>query len=164
MNNNTTNNNIGLALEWDSTIENDMPDYVLLPEGEYSFEVENFERGRHVPSGNGKLPACPKAILHIKIDTPEGVTKFKHNLFLHSSVEGLLCAFFTCIGARKKGERVTMDWDTVMWAKGRAKVGVREYKDDKGETRKHNEIKRFLPPADAATGTGGVKPFTAGEF
>lgn len=34
-------------LQWDDTITNDGQDYITLPEGDYAFTVESFERGRH---------------------------------------------------------------------------------------------------------------------
>lgn len=92
-------------LGWDDEIEKDGPEFVLLPEGDYSFEVVGFERARH--NGSEKLPACNKAVLTIRLTSDDGEksTTIKHNLFLHSKTEGMLCAFFTAIGQRKKGEK-----------------------------------------------------------
>lgn len=137
----------GYELGWDSPIENDGPDYVVLPEGDYEFEVIDFERARH--PGSEKLPPCNKAVVHIKIEGPEGVSTIRHNLFLHSITEGMLCAFFTGIGQRQKGQKVTMNWNAVVGAKGRAKVGIRKWKNDSGEEKTFNEIKRFYEPATA---------------
>ena len=67
----------------------------------------------------------------------------RKDLFLHSKCEGVLCAFFTCIGQRKHGQRVSMNWSAVTGARGRAKVGKRTYN---GNT--YNEIKRFLEPPE----------------
>ena len=96
-------------LQWDDTITKDASDFLLLPEGDYNFMVESFERGRH--GGSEKLPPCNKAILTLRIDAPEGTAKITHNLFLHSKTEGMLSAFFTCIGQKKKGEPLKMNWD-----------------------------------------------------
>ena len=136
----------GRELGWEDVIENDSPDFILLPEGDYDFEVVNFERARH--TGSDKLPACNKAIIHIKIETPQGATTIKHNLFLHTITEGMLCSFFTGIGQRKKGEKVTMNWGKVVGSKGRAKVSTREYTNDEGRTVKFNEIKKFYEPIE----------------
>ena len=43
----------GRELGWDDEIEKGA-DYVLLPEGEYDFTIESFER-------SDKVPACPRA-------------------------------------------------------------------------------------------------------
>ena len=146
-------------LGWDDVIENDSLDFVILTEGDYDFEVTDFERARH--NGSDKLPACNKAIVHIKIEGKEGTTTIKHNLFLHSITEGMLCAFFTAIGQRQKGERVTMNWSKVVGAKGRAKVGLKKWKNDKGEELTFNEIKKFYEPAEDKTQGVG---FQAGRF
>lgn len=147
--------NKGRELGWDEQIENDGPEFILLPEGDYDFVVAEFERGRH--PGSEKLPPCNKAVVHIKIEAPEGMTIIKHNLFLHTITEGMLCAFFTGIGQRKKGERVTMNWNSVVGSRGRAKVGIRKWTNDDGKVIEMNEIKKFYEPAEG-------KGFQAGRF
>lgn len=140
--------------QWDDTITKDAADFVLLPEGDYNFTVESFERGRH--AGSDKLPACNKAILTIRIDAPEGTARITHNLFLHSKTEGLLSAFFSGIGQKKKGEPLKMNWTQVPGSTGKCKVGIHSYMKD-GEERKNNEIKRFYPKEEGPA-------FKAGEF
>ena len=124
-------NNIDRELSWDDEIEKDGSDFVILPEGDYDFTVTGFERGRH--NGSAKLPACNKAILTVKIEGSEGTTTIKHNLFLHSKCEGLLCAFFTSIGQRKRGEKLRMNWVRVVGSHGKCHVGIHEYQGRDGE-------------------------------
>ena len=152
--------NQGYELDWESPIENDSPDFVILPEGDYDFEVIDFERARH--AGSDKLPPCNKAIVHIKVQGAEGITVIKHNLFLHSITEGMLCSFFTGIGQRKKGEKVTMNWGKIVGSQGRARIGVRKWKNDSGEEKVFNEIKKFYEPADGPQ--DAKKGFEAGRF
>ena len=151
--------NDGRELGWDDQIEKDGPEFVVLPEGDYDFEVIDFERARH--GGSDKLPPCNKAIIHIKIQGPEGITVIKHNLFLHSITEGMLCAFFTAIGQRKKGEKISMNWGVVVGSVGRAKVGIRKFAGDKGEMT-FNEIKKFYEPEEDPQNS--QKGFKAGKF
>jgi hypothetical protein len=132
-------------LGWDDQIENEGSGFVVLPGGDYDFEVVEFERARH--AGSEKLPPCNKAIVHIRIEGEEGTTTIKHNFFLHSITEGMLCAFFTAIGQRKKGEPFKMNWPAVPGSKGRCKIGVRKWKGDDGVEREANEIKKFYEPA-----------------
>jgi len=152
--------NQGYELDWESPIENDSPDFVILPEGDYDFEVIDFERARH--AGSDKLPPCNKAIVHIKVQGAEGITVIKHNLFLHSITEGMLCSFFTGIGQRKKGEKVTMNWGKIVGSQGRARIGVRKWKNDSGEEKVFNEIKKFYEPQEGPADP--KKGFTAGSF
>lgn len=141
-------------LGWDDEIEKDGSDYVLLPEGDYDFTVESFERGRH--NGSEKLPPCNKAMLKLRIDATEGTALINHNLFLHTKTEGMLSTFFTAIGQKKKGEKLKMNWNAVIGAKGRCKVGIHTWKNNEGEERKGNDIKKFYPFEE--------KQFKAGEF
>ena len=130
---------------WDDTIQQDSEDFVLLPEGLYNFVVKGFERGRHMPNPQnpGKLPACNKATVSIAIEAVEGSTVLKHNLFLHSSTEGMLSAFFAAIGQKKKGEPLKMNWQTIVGARGVCKVGIRTYNGNQ-----YNEVKSMLYPED----------------
>lgn len=141
------NNTQGFELGWDDEIENDSPEYITLPEGEYDFTVTGFERGRFQPGPNSKLPPCNMATLTVELQTQDGLrVPVKDKLYLHSSTEGFLCEFFTCIGQRRHGERVRMNWSAVVGSHGRAKVGVRTYQKDE-EERTINEIKKYLEPA-----------------
>lgn len=152
-------NDIDRELSWDDQIENDGPEFVLLPEGDYDFEVTSWERGRH--NGSEKLPPCNMATVYIKIEGTEGSTTIKHKLFLHSKTEGILCAFFTAIGQRKKGERITMNWNAVTGSVGRCKVGIRKWKNDRGEELEFNEIKKFYEPTE---GQPSGPQWKAGNF
>lgn len=140
---------MGRELDWDDPIEKEN-EYVVLPEGDYDFVVESVERARH--PGSEKLPPCKKAIVRIRIDSEFGTALIHHNLFLHSNMEGMLSAFFTGIGQKKKGERLgRMDWSAVPGSTGRAHVKPRKYNENE-----YNEIKKFYPKER--------KQFKAGEF
>lgn len=144
------------ALGWDDEISKEGPDFILLPEGEYDFEVNSFERGRF--DGSEKMPPCNKAILKIKIETEEGMALINHNLLLHTRTEGFLSAFFASIGQKKKGEPLRMNWSSVVGANGRCKVKVRKYMNKSGEEREMNEIAKFIEKEDTAPA------FTPGAF
>ena len=153
-------NNQGYEIDWDGQIEHDSPEFAVLPEGDYDFEVIDFERARH--GGSEKLPPCNKAVVQIKVEGKEGISVIRHQLFLHSITEGMLTAFFTGIGQRKKGEKITMDWNKVIGSGGRAKVGIRKWKNDQGEEKVFNEIKKFYEPVEGPQ--NAKKGFEAGRF
>ena len=127
-------NNFEREFGWDDTIQQDST-FILLP----------VERQRHTPNPNnpGKLPACPKAVVSIEIETAQGKAELKHNLFLHSSMEGMLSSFFGSIGQKRKGEPLKMNWQTIIGARGVCKVGIRKYNDNE-----YNEVKSMLYPED----------------
>ena len=48
------------ALSWDDEFTNEQQEFVLLPEGEYPFEVTGMERARF--DGSAKLPPCKRQL------------------------------------------------------------------------------------------------------
>lgn len=135
---------------WEDEIKNDSPDWVLLPEDDYTFTVTGFERARY--EGGAKLPPCRMAKLTIKVHGDTADATVTHRLYLHSRCEGLLCAFFESIGQRKHGEPLRPRWDELIGATGLCHLGIREYTkksgSNAGETGKANEIQKFLPPLE----------------
>jgi len=160
--------NIERELNWDDEITKDQKEFVVFPNGDYPFVVTGFERQRHEPrydeDGNriGKLPACPKAVFTLEFtnpDDPDNPAIIKHNLFLHTSTEGMISEFFIGIGQKKHGESIKPRWHEVVGSKGRAKLTVREFTMKNGETGYSNDIKKFYEPGNEE------KPaFTPGAF
>lgn len=150
--------NKGHCLDWDSTIENDgnvNGGFVTLPEGNYPFTVTGFERSHY--NGGAKIPPCNMAVITMEIDGAElGTNRVTEKLYLHSSAEWKLCAFFTSIGQRKHGEKCQMNWMKVTGAHGRCKLGIRTYTKNNGEEGKANTVLEFLEPKQAT--------FTPGAF
>lgn len=134
-------NNNNMLLDWNDAIENDGQEFVVLEEGDYNFVVTDFERGRF--PGSAKIPACNKAAITIQIDTPNGTASVKFDLILYRSLEWRLSSFFRCIGQKKHGERLVMNWNKVVGSKGRAHFKPRTYTDKNGEERKANDVDRF---------------------
>ena len=103
---------------WDDVLENDGQEFIVLPEGDYTYTVTNFERG-HFPGG-------------AKID-----------LLLYRTVEWKIAAFFRSIGQKKHGEKTVMNWNKVVGSRGKAHFKPREYQKD-GQTRQVNDVDRFI--------------------
>lgn len=141
----------GRELGWDDEIEKGA-DYVLLPEGKYDFTIESFERGRF--EGSDKAPACPRAELKVKVETPEGVCLMNESLLLYDRMQWKLAEFFLSIGAEEVNGKVKMNWNIVPRATGRAIIEQRA--DRKDPNKKYNHVKKFLPKAK--------KEYKAGSF
>ena len=134
-------NDQNMFLDWNDTIESDGQEFITLEEGDYIFEVTGFERGRF--PGGQKIPACNKAALTLQVKTDAGVAVIKTDLLLYKTMEWKLSSFFHCIGQKKHGERVTMDWTKVIGSKGRAHFKPRTYTDRDGNERQANDVDRF---------------------
>lgn len=127
-------------MDWDDAIENDGQEFIILPEGDYNFTVTDFERGRF--PGGPKVPACNKAALTLQVKTKDGIAMVRTDLLLYRTLEWRISAFFRCIGQKKHGERLVMNWNKVVGSKGRAHFKPRTYTKD-GEERQANDVDRF---------------------
>ena len=72
---------MGKELDWDDQIIKDSEEYKPLPEGDYDFTVEKFERGRS--KGEGKLPPCNMAIVTFRIEHEGRDVSIRENYLLH---------------------------------------------------------------------------------
>lgn len=141
-----TNFNNGNSLSWDSEISSKNK-FEYIP-GDYDYEVVDFQAATH--PGSEKLPACPKAIVKLKVMYEGGTLDVNKHLFLHSKMEGLLSDFFISIGLMNKGDSLQMNWNDVVGRRGRATFYNREASNGKS----YFEVKKFLPPG-RGTSQGG---------
>ena len=156
-------NQNGFEFDWDSAIEHDGQEFVVLPEGEYEFEVVGFERQRYTPAGNSKVPPCPMALIRLRMSDGVQTADVEERLYLHSSFEWKLCQFFTCIGQRKKGDRLVPNWRAVMGARGKCRLSQRTWTDRNGGERKNNQVSEYLEPDQSAGNAyGGASAYGGG--
>lgn len=149
-------------LGWDDVIQKES-NFTLLPAGDYDFTITGFERARH--EGSDKIPPCNKAIVSVHIEAPEGSTTIRHNLYLHSTCEGMLSAFFIGIGQKKRGEPLRMNWNNIIGAKGRCKIYIDKWKGKNDEEMQSNKIRKFYEPeTSAAPVNSQTGVFTPGKF
>ena len=132
---------LGETYDWDDSINGDSNVSTPLPEGDYVFTVVSFERGRH--QGSDKLPPCNKAIIKLRVGEAQDAVTIQTYLYLCKRMEWALAAFFRCIGQKKRGERIRMDWSSVVGSKGRAHLKPRTYTDG-SKTRTLTEVDKFL--------------------
>ena len=145
-------------LGWDEGFSKDFNenDFILLPEGDYDFTVESFERGRY--EGGNWIPPCNKAILKLSIEGPEGPASIILNLYLctKDSCRREIYRFFESIGQVKDGEDLRPNWTpgNLVGQTGRAHVIQRP--DKKDPSKVYNNIIYFYPKQP--------KKFTPGNF
>lgn len=161
-------------LSWDGTIsaESEPKEYVLLPEGDYAFTVEKFEKQRFKPKrSDSKVPECWAAQLHLLVyphEADEEPIKVQTKLFLHTVVEFKLSEFFLAIGQKKHGEQLRMNWNAVPGAQGYLHINHREYNG-----KEYNNVQYFIDPARVkpeikamyeGAASAPAASFTAGKF
>lgn len=149
-------NDPGMFLDWDDVISNDGQEFVILPEGDYEFEVSNVERGRF--PGGPKLPACNKVIVTLVVHTPEGIATAKTDLIMHRSLEWKICSFFTAIGLRKHGDQIRMDWKGAVGRHGMAHFKPRSYQKKNGGEGTTNDVDHFIEPSGSERPQGAPAP------
>ena len=127
-------------LGWDDVIEKDS-NFVTLPEGDYDFVIDHFERARH--PGSDQIPPCNKATLTLAVDTVEGTASVRYDLILWSSLEWKISEFFRAIGQKKHGEKFRPQWNAVVGTKGRGRFKPRMYTKKDGSEGQFNDVVKF---------------------
>lgn len=132
------------ALSWDDTFipterMEELEQFTLLPEGEYTFTVESLERKQYQPKPGGKLPACNMAVVKLRIDSDVGRATVQHRLYLHEKMFSSLREFFASVGM-SDASGLRIDWDNLPGATGRCKIGHRQY-----DGKNYHECTGFLP-------------------
>ena len=135
------------AYGWNEEVTNGERE--LLADGtRCAFEVTKLEKSRREIKG----VMCNEAKLHIVLmdcDNPEAQPISRtEDLPLHRDFDWKLWAFFKSIGQRASGDSKAFkpDWTKVSGSTGFCIVGIREYKNKKGELCKAQEIKKWLEP------------------
>lgn len=142
----------GRELGWDDVITKDSSEFDPIPEGDYDFTIERYDRARS--QGKGKLPPCNMAIVYFRIMDRDREVVIRENFILHTSLEWKLSELFRGIGAKKEGEEVRMNWNLLPGATGRAQVSLDPDRND--PSKKYNHIKKIYPKE--------IKKFEAGKF
>ena len=130
-------------LDWSDDILNE-PAAPKVPEGEYDFIVDHFERAK--VGGDGPYAGKNMAVVYCNICT-DGDPQLKTNLILHTRMQWKLAQFFISIGLmeNKEDAQLRMDWNAIGGLRGRCKVEEKPNYNNKSKT--HSEITEFLPPA-----------------
>jgi len=141
-----TDNVTNRTLNWDSTITEDSKEFLVVPEGDFAFQVTNFERARY--EGGSKMPACNKAVITLRVRLKQADGTYKYatvmtNFFLLGSMEWKIAQFFLALGMKKRGEPLKMDFPGAVGKKGYAHFKPRTFKNNDGEDMTVSDIQRF---------------------
>ena len=157
-------NNEEKVLDWDDEIDNDGEysgeETVVLPEGNYDFEVIKEEQAYF--DGSAKIPACHMAKVFLRVDGGDlGKALCVENFYLLERLEWKAAAFLRSIGLKKHGEKIA--WRQLVHCdgeRGRCRVYVDEYTGKDGETKRSNKIKNFFDKEEQQP----KKAFKKGDF
>ena len=133
-------NDNNYVLDWEDEINNENA-FVLIPEGDYNFTVEKFERGTF--DGSEKLPPCKKAIVTFRIHGADTDITITENFLLCGALEWKLSSLFLSVGMKKHGEPLRMNWAALPMKTGRCHVYIDKYTTKDGKSGESNKIKKF---------------------
>ena len=146
------------VLDWDSEIEDDGEEFVLLDAGEYPFVIEKLERKEY--GGSDKIPPCHMAELTLRVTGANGRSAtITDRLYLVRKSEWKISQLMRCIGQKQHGERVQPNWSKVQGARGTVRIGQREYTGRDGKVRQSNSVDKYLDPVDTTPTYGANKPW-----
>lgn len=137
-------NTKNMELDWDDEIEN--TGTVDIPDGEYDFIVDHYERS--IIGGDGKYSGGKMAVIYCNILAGNAEPQVRTNIIMNKNFEWKLAQFFICLGLMedKKDAKLKMNWSMVGGARGRCKI---EHKPNFNDaTKKHLEIAEFLKPKE----------------
>lgn len=132
------------AFSWDGPIKKSSEEFVILEPGEYDFTVVGFERAHY--EGSERLPACPMAVIKLRVSSAKGDATVTDKLRLCSELEWLISAFFESIGMKKKDEEFFMDWNNIIGKKGRVRITKSE---GRNPGTYFNNVDKYLPPVES---------------
>lgn len=159
------------TFDWDDEISNDGEgdggESVVLPDGNYPFEVIKTEQAFYEPKPGSSLPACNMAKVFLRIDGGElGRALVVENLYLCERTEWKISAFLRSIGLKKHGEstsvRALLHCDG---EKGRCQIKVDTFTGKNGQQQKNNKLVRFFDKEEAAEAPKpAAKKWAKGSF
>ena len=152
------------VLGWDDEIQNDGEysgeENVVLPEGNYDFEVIKTEQAWY--DGSPKIPACNMAKVFLRVDGSElGTSLVVENIYLAEGFEWKAGAFLRSIGIRSHGDK--LEFKKLLHCdgeRGRCEIYVDEYTGRDGQTRQSNKLRKFFDKEEEAP----KKAFKKGSF
>lgn len=144
------NTNLGEALDWDDEVS-DEGGFVLLPAGDYPFEVLKIDKEYF--EGSEKTSACPRAAITLNILTGDGWVPLVDRILLNTKTAWRVSRFFEGLGFEKEenaeGKMVMKPhWNEAVGKQGWAKVKVRKFAKKDGSEGEANDVDSYLKPAE----------------
>ena len=155
-------------LSWDAEITTDSEGFIILPEGDYTFEVQKLDKEFYQGNSEKIGQGCPTAVLGLVIRTPQGAASVQDKLYLCQNMEWKLSAFFRAIGQKQHGKTFKMDWNRVIGSEGKCRLRVDKWIGNDGKERSSNKVERYYDsiasqapsaPTSSIDGSDTTMPF-----
>ena len=119
--------------------------FVLLPPGDYPFEVVKMDKERY--NGSDSIPPCWQATVTLRVDGGDlGKASVIHRLYMTRKQSWKLKQFFVGLGlVDASAEKFTPPWNQIYGKAGAVTLSQHEYN---GKT--YNDVDKVLDPARAA--------------
>lgn len=158
------------VFDWDAEISNDgegsFEENVILPDGNYDFEVIKTEKAFYEPKPGSSLPACNMCKVFLRVNGGDlGNSLVVENLYLTERTEWKISAFLRAVGLKKHGETTNVghllhcDGE-----KGRCQIKVDTYTGRNGQEQKNNKLVRFFDKEEPAAAPAPAKKWAKGSF
>lgn len=153
------------VIDWDDQITDDGEysgeESVVLPEGNYPFEVIKVEKAWY--DGGNRIPACNMAKVFLRVDGGErGKALCVENIYLVERLQWKAASFLRSIGLKKHGEDI--QWRKLVQCdgeRGRCEIYVDEYEKKDGNGKgQSNKLRRFFDKEEEPP----KKAFKKGSF
>jgi hypothetical protein len=130
---------------WDAALpEAENREYVVLPAGDYIFEVTEATGKEYVPSTTSKIKRCAMIALKLRIEGPQDATCFE-NLYGDPSTLWKVTTFAKSIGVYHDGMTMGELLRKCQGAVGKASFIVHEYNG-----KKSNRVREFIAQSKPA--------------
>lgn len=145
---NTAVNNFAndVALSWDAVPNYEAtPQYdsIKLADGVYAAQIDYVENQQY--AGSTKMPACPMAVIHAHIDTPQGRVEIKNNLFLLQSFLNKIKFYLEACGINPQGKGIGQALKETEGKTARVEIYTRSYTGNDGNQHESwNNVKKWL--------------------
>ena len=127
---------------WGEEVLGEEQQFVLLPEGEYDFIVDNVNYVRKTVDNT----TCGFSEIVCRIKSQDGDVIVKSSIKLVQKMMWKITEFFVCIGMGRVGQKFKTDWPATRGRTGRLKISHRDFNG-----KKYNQVDKFIAPKPQQT-------------
>lgn len=133
----------GYELDWDSEIDSDEQQHIILDEGDYAFIVDHTEKG-NVGDTSENYAGMKQMTVFLNIIVPgQEEVQIRENFILHSNFTWKIGSLLVSTGLKEKGKPAQGGyWNKLPGTRGRCRIVQNKGKNGKI----YNNVQTFLEP------------------